>query len=98
MTWVLITYQIHKNMISKKEYLSAKSTVERYEKEQLKNKFSIEKTRLVFPIGTLVKSKLNKNVTGMVYDYTDWAGTTQLLCHTSDGGKTRILVTNAVRV
>lgn len=85
-------------MISKKEYLKAMSIIEQYEKEQLESKFSIEKTKLIFPVGTLVKSKLNNLVRGIVYDYTDWAGTTQLLCHTENGGKTRILVTNAVRI
>ena len=85
-------------MISKKEYLIAKSTVERYEKQQEMSKISIEESKIKFPIDCFVVSKLNSGVKGFVYDYTDFAGTTQLLCKTSQGGKTRILVTNARRL
>jgi hypothetical protein len=83
-------------MISRKEYLSAKLTVERYELQQEKLRLSMDECKVKFPIGCFVISKLNTAVRGTVYDYTDWDGTTQLLCHKEDCGKTRILVTNAV--
>jgi hypothetical protein len=83
-------------MISANEYLKAKRTVELYEKQQLKAKISLEQSKIKFPLGCFVVSKLNSAVRGTVYGYTDWAGTTQLLCKKNNEEKTRILVTNAV--
>ena len=63
-----------------------------------KNNISIKESKIKYPIGCFVVSKLNSEVRGFVCDYSDIDEATQLICEKNNGGRVRIFVTNAVRI
>ena len=84
-------------MITKQQYQKCLKVVEEYENQQEQAKHKLELAKLDFPIGQFVRSKLNKDVKGVVYDYAIYNGDVQLKI-VSNGINKKVMVRNAVKI
>ena len=88
-------------MTTYNEYLNALKVVNAYRREENERTRMIQDLESNFPKGTLVFSKLNEGIKGVVQDYTFWKDKPQLICYRRDPDSVpkntvRILGQNAI--
>jgi len=88
-------------MTTYNEYLNALKVVNAYRREENERTRMIQDLESNFPKGTLVFSKLNEGIKGVVQDYTFWKDKPQLICYRHDPDSVpkntvRILGQNAI--